>query len=421
MNKSLVLTVEEKASIINRDEKTYGSFAEIGAGQEVARWFFRVGLSSNTIAKTMSAYDMTFSDTIYGREKSGRYVCESRLIKMLDHEYRLIEERLGEKRGHNTQFFAFANTVAAKSYSVDQGHGWIGVRFQKAFLEKPCEIVLHINLLDPRNILQQEAIGLLSVNLIFGALYLSNDMEKLLKSLVDNIKQDRLEIDMIRCSGPAFSTWDNRLINFHLVRFGLGPSALFGPDQQVHQPSEVLYGKNILIQKGKQHTQTDLLESALPSFMADHHLKDQTSVMHFVDMSLDEILESDCLDLKHLLSHIDHLNHLGYYVLVSNEITIAELSQRLKQQNIRSCGFVLDRDDLQKIFQKPDQYSHFKGGVMEAMGRLFSQNTYIYVPSFQQDQDIDGHSLNIEKSYLNLYNYLFKENKIKQTALGFSS
>ena len=413
MDKPLILTVEEKASMINRDEKTYGSFAEIGAGQEVARWFFRVGLSSNTIAKTMSAYDMTFSDTIYGREKSGRYVCESRLIKMLDHEYSLIEERLGKKRGQNTQFFAFANTVAAKSYSVDKGHGWIGLRFQKAFLEQPCEIVLHVNLLDPRNILQQEAIGLLSVNLIFAALYLNDDMEKLLKSLVDNIKQDRLEIDMIRCSGPAFSKWDNRLINFHLVKLGLGPSALFGPDQHVHQSSEILYGKNILVQKGKLHTHTNLLASTLPHFIADQHLDDKSSVMCFVDMSLDEILKSDILDLQHLLSQIDDMNQAGHYVLISNETHIAKLSQRLKEQNIKSCGFVLEKEDLQKIFQNSDQYTHFKGGVMEAMGRLFSQNTCIYVPSLPKDQHLDDRNLNIEKSYFNLYKHLLKENKIK--------
>ena len=405
------LTIEEKVSFINKDERTYGSFAEIGAGQEVARCFFQAGLSSNTVAKTMSAYDMVFSDSIYGKEKSGRYVCENRLVKMLDHEYRLIEERLGQKRGHNTQFFAFANTVAAKSYSVTSGHGWLGLRFQSQFQELPSDIIIHVNLLDPRNLWQKEAIGIVSVNLIYAALYLRKNLDQLLKSLFDNLKQDRIEIDMIKCCGPAFSSVDHRLMNLHLVEFQLGPWAVFGPHKKVHQPSEVLYGKNVLLHKKEPHIEYST--SAKKQFLNNYQVNPE-DIINFVEMNLEDITQNT--NPNDFLSHIDQLNNQGYHVLIDSYLNIAHLSQRLKTQNIKSSAFVLKMKDLENLFQNSDQYQQFNGGVLEAMGRLFSKNTLIYVYS---DIEKDQKTLSSVKSFIpkapyqNIYDYLIKEGKIK--------
>ena len=413
MDSYSALTTEEKVSFINKDEKTYGSFAEIGAGQEVARCFFQARLSSNTIAKTISAYDMVFSDTIYGKEKSGRYVCENRLIKILDHEYKLIEERLGQKRGHNTQFFAFANTVAAKSYSVVNGHGWLGLRFQRQFLEPPSDVIIHINLLDPRNIWQKEAIGIVSVNLIYGALYLRDNLDQLLKSLFDNLRQDRIEIDMVRCCGPAFSSVDHRLMNLHLVELQLGKWAIFGPHKEVHQPSEVLYGKNILVHKGEPHV--DYSASAIKQFLDDYQIKSK-DMINFVEINLDDFSKN--INHNDFLSYIDQLNNQGYYILINNYPNIADLSQRLKAQNIKLSSFVLRMKDLENLFKDDEQYQQFNGGVLEAMGRLFSQNTSLYVyPNSEKNQktkDFSSVKSFVPKvSYHNIYEYLIKEKKIK--------
>lgn len=404
-----LLTTEEKVTMINRDKKTYGSFAEIGAGQEVARWFFQARLSSNTIAKTMSAYDMIFSDSIYGKEKSGRYVCESRLIKMLDHEYKLIEERLGQKRSHNTKFFAFANTVAAKSYSVSNGYGWLGIRFQKKLSEPPSDLIIHINLLDPRNLLQQEAIGIVGVNLIFGALYFCNDLTQLLKSLVDNLKKDRIEIDIVKCRGPAFSSADHRLMNLQLVEFDLGRWTILGPQKQVHQPFEILRGKNILIHNKRPHPQYNKL--ATEQFLKDYQLKKE-EVTTFIAITLNNT-NSKFTDL---LSYIDEF--LGHYILVNRYSHIAHLSEHLKQQNIKSSAFVLEMQDLENLFQKPDQYKQFNGGILEAMGLLFSGDTSLYVYPHQKENKessvkTTSSDFASNPAYHNIYNYLLKEGKIK--------
>ncbi len=418
MNAHSTLTIEEKVSFINKDEKTYGSFAEIGAGQEVARCFFQAGLSSNTVAKTISAYDMTFSDAIYGREKSGRYVCEDRLIKMLNHEYKLIEERLGQKRGHNTQFFAFANTVAAKSYSVANGHGWLGLRFQRQFLEPPSDIIIHVNLLDPRNLWQKEAIGIVSVNLIYAALYLRSDPSQLLKSLFDNLRQDRIEIDMVRCCGPAFSFVDHRLMNLHLVEFLLGRWAVFGPHKKVHQPSEIFYGKNVLIHKKEPHVK--YTASVTKQFLNDYDVK-STDIMNLVEINLEDFSKNTNLD--NFLSRIDKLNAQGYYVLFNNYPNIAHLSQRLKTQNIKSSAFVLKMQDLENLFKNHDQYQKFSGGVLEAMGQLFSGNTSLYVYPYQEEEKKKEQLSSIRSfipkaPYHNIYDCLVKENKIKDIQIN---
>ncbi len=410
-NHLTTLTTEEKALTINRNQQNYGSFAEIGAGQEAARWFFQAGLSSNTIAKTMSAYDMTFSDTIYGKEETGGYVCESRLIKMLNHEYKLIEERLGQERGSTTHFFAFANTVAARSRLVAKGHGWLGIRFQKDSLKPPSDLVIHVNLLDPRNLLQQEAIGIVSVNLIFGALHFSGNLTQVLQSLTDNLKQDRIEVDMVSCSGPACAGGDHRLMNLYLVNFHLGPWVVFGPDKKVHQPYEILSKKNLLIHRGKPHSQSLPL---LKSFVQKYSQKHKNNTLVLIDIALSDFLNSEGSNLSSVLSDIDDLNQQGYYVLINDDHTTADLSKRLKEQAIQSHTFIADTHTLEHLFHEPDQYKHLNGGILEGMGHLFDGNTQIYVyPHHTDDKNINLESFSPQAPYLNIYKYLIAEGKIK--------
>jgi hypothetical protein len=243
------LDAHQKALRINLDPMVYGTFAEIGAGQEVARWCFRVGGAAGTVAKAISAYDMTFSDAIYGTCE--RYVSHQRLQTMLDKEYRLLIERLHGKRGESTRFFAFADTVAASSYTrKNDPHGWLGVRFQDAPLADPSEIVIHVRLLDSDNLQQQEALGLLGVNLIHGALFEHADPDALLLGLIDNIGSGRIEVDMVRFSGPAFAGVDNRLMSLRLVQHGLSLAAMFTADGEVVQPSEMLYKRAVLVERG---------------------------------------------------------------------------------------------------------------------------------------------------------------------------
>src|SRR5438105_537601 len=219
----------QKALQVNLNSMAYGTFAEIGAGQEVARWFFRVGGAAGTIAKTISAYDMTVSDAIYG--PSDRYVSRHRLQTMLDHEYGLLEERLKAKRGATTRFFVYADTVTARSFKhVDESHGWMGIRFQSQPLTEPSEILIHVRMLDKENLQQQEALGIMGVNIIFGALYLHHDPSALITSLLDNLTNERVEVDMIKFSGSVFPKIDNRLMSLELVQQGLANAAMFTAD-----------------------------------------------------------------------------------------------------------------------------------------------------------------------------------------------
>ncbi len=237
---------KQKALAINLDPKIYGSFAEIGAGQDVAANFFKAGASSGTIAKTMSAYDMTFSDAIYGVQQVRRYVSENRLISMLDHEYGLLIELNAVQRGESTTFFAFADTVSALNYQkTNEGHGWMGVRFQLEPNGAFNDVVLHVKLLDYDNNMQQQAVGVLGVNLLYACFYYNESAPLFLLTLMDDLSKDRIQIDMIRFEGPAFSKVDNRLMSLHLVKYGFSDAAVFGPDGKNQQPSEVLYSKNI--------------------------------------------------------------------------------------------------------------------------------------------------------------------------------
>ncbi len=321
---------KQKALRINLDRRIYGSFAEIGAGQETAAMFFKAGGASGTIAKTMSAYDMTFSDSIYGVEESGRYVVESRLVKMLSKEYTLLEKRLAEKRGPDTTFFSFANTVVALNYQkTNEAHGWIGCRFQLTPQSGYNDVIIHVRMLDNENVLQQQALGVIGVNLIYGCYYYAKTPETLVLSLMDDLSPERIQIDMIRFSGPDFATVDNRLMTLHLVKNGFTDAALFGPDGQALQPSEALYKKHILVMRGRlrplTNVQLDMIENSQKQFMAEDDV-DENRVVSMAELTLHNLKANEQgIDEKDFLDRVDILCSMGLAVMISNYLEYYKL------------------------------------------------------------------------------------------------
>jgi hypothetical protein len=377
-----VLTAVEKARAVNEDPRFYGSFAEIGAGQEVARWFFRAGKASATIAKTMSAYDMAFSDAIYGAEETHRYVCESRLLKMLDKEYGHIKNRIWESRGERSQFFVFADTVASKSLRTGAaGHGWLGVRFQAEPLATPSDLVVHLRLPEGSALEQQEAIGTVGVNLVYGCFFHRNDPVSLIASLKDNLKAGQIEIDMIRFTGPAFEHVDNRLMSLQLVRLGLTDAVLLSPEGQMLQPSEALYKKHLLVQRGRFRPVTrlhvDMLESAKRQFLSDASIKEE-DLISIMEITINNLLmesnsASSGIDVQDFLDRVDTLSSLGQHVLISNYGEYYRFSEFLTKYTNAKAGIIMGVGHLHKIVDK-SYYKDVPGGFLSSLGLLFRDN-----------------------------------------------
>ena len=262
-------SAQEKALKINLDAARFGTFAEIGAGQEVARWFFHVGKASSTVAKAISGYDMAISDALYGA--TPHYVSRARLEAMLDREFSQLVEQLDLKRGEGTAFFVFADTVATHGSSRSSGaHGWLGVRFQDQPRSKPSEVIIHIEMLDAFTASQQEAVGLVGVNLVYGAFMWHQDPTALIRSLMDGLDRRRIEIDLIKFSGPAFSGVDNRLMSLQLVELGLTDVAMFLANGEVVQPSEVLHNRPVLIERGSFRPVTNVTLNMLDAALGQH-------------------------------------------------------------------------------------------------------------------------------------------------------
>jgi hypothetical protein len=381
-----LLTTNRKALTINLDDSKYGTFAEIGAGQEVARVFFQAGGAAGTIAKSMSAYDMTFSDAIYG--KAPRYVSRERLVTMLDHEYELLITRLSEKRGATTRFFVFADTVAAKSYrGTGECHGWMGIRFQpEPGCETPSDVVLHVRMWDKDNPRQQEAIGIVGTNLIYAALYLRDDLEKFVQSLADNVGADRIEVDMLKFSGPAFAHADNRLMSLHLVRHGLTNAVMFGPGGDVLQPSEVLYKKAILVERGSfrpvTHVNVDMLNCACAQFMQEPAVQGK-EIMVLMEITMNNLLAGGALDPSDFLSRVDLLGDIGCTVLISNYSEYYRLTTYFRRYTKEMIGVAMGINNLLEIFNEK-YYEHLEGGILENFGRLFRNAVRLYVYPMQQ-------------------------------------
>jgi hypothetical protein len=377
-NESLPTT--QKALAINKDGPRYGTFAEIGAGQEVAREFFHAGGASGTIAKSISAYDMVFSDAIYG--KAPRYVSRERLKLMLDHEYQLLIERLGMTRGEQTSFFVFANTVATSNYKgTNEAHGWLGIRLQIEPKGEPCEIVLHVRMWDKEAALQQQALGIVGVNLIYGAFYYHANPRKLIESLRDNLGPDRIEVDMLRFAGPYFERVDNRLMSLHLVECKLTNAVMFGQQCDVLQPSEVLHKKAILVERGSfrpvTHVNVDMINCASAQFLQEPLVKGKDSII-LMEITMNNLLSGGELDAQDFLSRVDLLADIGFTVLISNYSEYYRLTSYFRRYTKEMIGVAMGINNLLEIFNEK-YYENLEGGILESFGRLFRNAVKLYV------------------------------------------
>lgn len=380
-----LLTTNRKALTINLDPEKYGTFAEIGAGQEVVRNFFQAGGAAGTVAKSISAYDMKFSDAIYG--KSPRYVSRERLDTMLDHEYALLKERLWDARSENTAFFVYANTVAARNYKgTNECHGWMGIRYQSKPQSEPNDIVIHVRMWDKENILQQQALGVIGVNLIYGAFYFKDDPKQLIKSLIDQLGIDRIEVDMIKFAGPDFRDVNNRLISLELVRLGLTNAVLFSADGDVIQPSEVLHNKAILVERGSFRPVTlvnmDMLRCACAQFAQEPNVKGKDVVV-LMEITMHNLLSSGELDPEDFLARVDTLSALGNNVLISNYSEYFRLSAYFRRYTKEMIGLAMGVNTLLELF-KEKYYENLAGGILESFGRLFRNSVKLYVYPMQQ-------------------------------------
>jgi hypothetical protein len=379
MNPQMEIGTDEKALRINLDPTKYGTFAEVGAGQEVARRFFRVGGAAGTIAKTMSAYDMTFSDAIYGPAE--RYVSRVRLQTMLDHEYNLLIERLDRKFGAEKTFFVFADTVAARSFKErNESHGWLGVRFQSQPRGQPSQIIIHVRLLDEANVEQQEALGVIGVNLLFGAFY-HRQPEKLIPSLQENLAPGRIEVDMIKFSGPRFQSVDNRLMSLQLVSQGLTNAVMFKADGETVQPAEVFYKKAILVERGSfrpvTYATNDMLDGARRVFLTQCDCSPEDLVV-LMEMTLENLLAGGQIDHADFLARVDILGALGRTVLISKFAEYYRLAGYLFRYTNKSIGLVMGVPSLIEIFNEK-YYTNLEGGILEALGRMFKGGLKLYV------------------------------------------
>ena len=417
LEKHCATEIGQKALEVNIDTSRYGTFSEIGAGQEVARWFFRVGGASGSVAKTISAYDMQVSDSIYG--PCDRYVSRQRLLQMLDREYRLLIERLGESRGDHSYFFAFADTAAARSYSrKGEAHGWLGVRFQHEPKAEPSQIIIHARLLDPENVQEQEALGAIGVNLIYGAVYHWSQPDKIISGLLDGLNRKRGEIDMIEFSGPAFEEVDNRLMALHLVQLGQTDAAMFLADGTVVQPAEALYKKCILVERGSFRPVTnatiDLLECATATFVQEPPVQGKDIVI-LTEMTLHNLIKDDSIDHQDFLERVDILTALGKNVLISNYGEFHRLAQYLFRYTQNMIGIGIGLPTLKEIFNE-EYYENLGGGILESFGRLFKNDLKLYVYPMRDAQTgalITAGNFRVNPHLRHLYAYLAENNLIQ--------
>jgi len=409
-----------KALEVNLDPRRYGTFAEIGAGQEVVRWFFRVGGAAGTIAKSMSAYDMTVSDAIYG--KADRYVCRQRLEAMLNYEHKLNLDRLSDSRGHNTAFFAFADTVSARNFKgTNDCHGWMGVKFQSRPGDQDSQIILHVRMLDKENALQQEALGIVGVNLLYGAFFLYSDPELLIESLLDGLTTQRISIDMVELSGIEFRQVDNRLMAMKLVQLGLSGAAMFDPKGTVLQPAEVLYKKNVLVERGSFrpvcHVNIDMLRSAREAFARDLG-EGQSEIVELMELTMRNLREEGGeVDRADFLARADMLAASGKTVIISDFFEYYRLSAYLNR-HIKNgkIAITMGAASLRELFDEK-YYTDLEGGILESFGRLFKNDLRLYIyPLLDQkaDQLITAQNLQVASGLRNLHAYLLEHGSIRQ-------
>lgn len=410
-------SIKDKALRINLNENIYGTFAEIGAGQETVRHFFRAGGSSGTIAKAMSAYDKDFSDAIYGVEEDGRYVTESRLQKMLEHEVRLIEARLSRDKHPHKIFFSYANTVATIDFAKKfKGHGWVGIKYQVEPNEGYNEIILHIRFKETDARLQQETLGILGVNLIYGAYYKYNDPKKLLRYLYDHLDKDQLEIDTINFSGPRFANVDNRLMSLQLVKNGMTDAVMFEPDGNNILPSDILYKKNILALRGSFRPVTlvnmDMYEKSLNMFLQESKVDKDNALVVF-EITLSNLRSEGEIDEKDFMDRAELLCSLGQTVMISNFQEYYKVVEYFSNYTKARMGLAMGVNNLIDIFDEK-YYRHLSGGILEAFGKLFYRDlkVFLYPMEGEEGENINSQNLKVHPRMKELYKFFAYNGKV---------
>ena len=408
----------QKALEINLERSKYGTFAEIGAGQEVVRWFFQAGAAAATIAKSMSAYDMTVSDAIYGHSK--RYVSRDRLETMLTYEYDLLIERLNSRQA-DTEFFVFANTVVARGFKAGgEYHGWMGITYQGEPGAEPNRIVIHVRMLDKETLAQQEALGILGVNLIYAALNYQDDGEpdELMRSLLDDLSTERVEVDMIAFSGPQFHGIDHRLTALKLVQLGLSDAAMFSAQGEVFQPSEVLYKKSILVERGSfrpvTHVNLDMIECARGQFEGQLG-EDDGETVEVMEITMRNLRAAGDIDYDDFLARADVLAATGATVLVSNYFEYYRLAAYLRRYTKKPIAITMGIPSLKELFNETF-YDNLAGGILESFGRLFKNDTRLYIYPLQDSETgrlTTVQKLKVEPHLRNLYAHLVENGYIE--------
>ncbi len=406
-------TTAQKALQINLDGGRFGTFAEIGAGQEVARWFFSAGKASATIAKAISAYDMAVSDHLYG--PTDRYVSRGRLEAMLTHEFDELRHDV-EKRKDRSAFFVFADTVATHTDSTPNhqyAHGWLGVRFQRQVGEDPSEVIIHVVLRGPERVDQQEAAGVAGVNLTYGAFYFSGDPTMLMTSLMDSLSRRRIEVDMIKFSGPAFAGVDNRLMSLELVEHGLTDAAMFTADGEVVQPSEILYGKPVLIERGNFRPVTnvtlDMIERAEQQLEQDHPEGWDRPVV-LMEMTLNNLVAERGGGHGDFLDRAGLLGALGKTVIISNYTRFDRVTGYLRNATKNWIVMVMGVPTLRNIFEEK-YYADLDGGILEGLGRLFQGRVKLLIYPTRESGEgeiLTAESLEVPEQHRSLYAYLLQ-------------
>lgn len=412
------LSTLDKALRVNLDSRRYGTFAEIGAGQEVVRWFFRAGGAAGTISKSISAYDMKVSDAIYGRCE--RYVCRPRLESMLEYEQDLNLERLHTQRGDTTAFFTFADTVSARNFhGTNECHGWMGVRFQAHPRDENSQIILHVRMLDRTNALQQEALGIVGVNLVFGACMYHHDPTKLIESLLDNLSTERVEIDMIEFSGIEFRHVDNRLMSLKLVQLGLTNAAMFGAGGKVLQPSEVLRKRSVLVERGSFRpvclSNIDIMRCAHERFCAEPDVEED-SVIQVMEITMRNLMAGGQIDYRDFLARADMLVACGMTVLISDYFEYYRLAAYLSRYTRAKIGICMGVGSLKELFDEK-YYVKLDGGILESLGRLFKNDLKLYIYPLKDSATgalTTTENLSIAPELAKLYGYLLDRGCIEQ-------
>jgi hypothetical protein len=402
----------QKALQINLDPRWYGTIAEIGAGQEVARWFFRVGGAAGTVAKSMSAYDMAVSDAVYG--KADRYVSSSRLQGMLDKEFALNVERLDSERGDDNCFFAFADTVVARSFKGgNECHGWMGVKFQAQPHDEPSQIVMHVRMLDVEAWLQQEALGIIGVNLLYGAFFHHHEPDKLIESLLDKLTTGRIEIDMIAFRGIEFRRVDNRLMALKLVQVGLSGVAMFGPDREVLQPSEAFRKHAVLVERGSfrppTHVNLDMLETARARFEEDPAVAGKP-ILALTEITMRNLLAGGAdVDRRDFIARAELLAACGMTTLITDYFDYYRLAAYIAERTRERIGIVMGVPSLVDLFDEKN-HAQLPGGILESFGRLFKNDLKLYVYPVKPSADDELKTVDdikVRTELQPLYDYLW--------------